>query len=136
MILSVLLLQCSPSTNTNGDCGFLLNLGVNTSLNLNLPQYNPLNFPSNPVYVPNAGNGGIIVTNTGAGFVAFDAADPNHYAGDCSILSINGIEGVCNCDDANTYNLFTGLPVQNNNLRCSLKAYPVEVSGNTVFINY
>ena len=94
MMFCFLLWNCSKKDNYDENCNFLLNVGVNLSLNLNLSQYNQLTFPSNPVYVPNEGNGGIIVNNTGTGYVAFDAADPNHGFSNCSILSIDGIEGV------------------------------------------
>ncbi len=126
---------CSKSNNSDSACNFLVNINVITSLNLNLSQFNQLTFPNNPVYVPNAGNGGIIVNNTGIGYVAFDAADPNHIFNDCSILSINGVEGVCGCSDASTYSLSTGQPLVDGSLRCGLKAYFVESSGNTLFIS-
>tara|TARA_Y200000002_G_scaffold147192_1_gene121626 strand:- start:1015 stop:1338 length:324 start_codon:yes stop_codon:yes gene_type:complete len=106
-------------------------------LNLNLAQYNQLSFPSNPVYVPNEGNAGLIVNNTGAGYVAFDAADPNIPFGECSILVIEGIEAVSsiNCEQINRYNLLTGQPMQNPELLCSLKPYFVERIGNELFIS-
>jgi len=126
---------CSKDNNSNPNCNFLVNLNVFTSLNLNLSQYNQLTFPNNPVYVPNEGNGGIIVNNTGTGFVAFDAADPNHIFSNCSVLSINGLEGVCGCNDANKYSLFTGQPLENSELQCGLKAYFVEINGNTLFVS-
>ena len=87
------------------------------------------------MYVPNEGNGGIIVNNTGTGFVAFDAADPNHVFSNCSVLSISGLEGVCGCNEANKYSLFTGQPLENSELRCGLKAYFVEINGNTLFVS-
>lgn len=128
-------LGCSKDNTSNANCNFLVNLNVSTSLNLNLSQYNQLTFPNNPVYVPNEGNGGIIVNNTGTGYVAFDAADPNHIFSDCSILSINGLEGICGCDDTNKYSLFTGQPLENSELRCGLKAYFVESNGTTLYVS-
>ena len=98
LILSALIfIGCSKANNYDESCNFLANTNVATSINLSLSQYNQLTFPSNPVYVPNVGNGGIIVNNTGTGYVAFDAADPNHIYNSCSILTINGIEGMCGC---------------------------------------
>ena len=132
--LCLLLVACSKSDDNNRNCNFLLNVGVNVSLNLNLPQYNSLNFISNPVYVPNEGNGGIIVTNIGGGFAAYDAADPNHSPNPCSILNITGIEGTCGCSDENKYSLFTGQPLENANLRCGLKAYNAQLNGNNLVI--
>ena len=135
ILLFLLLLNCSDGSNYDENCDFLLNVGVNVSLNLNLSQYNQLSFPSNPVYVPNEGNGGIIVNNTGTGYVAFDAADPNHVFSDCAILSISGVEGICGCDETHKYSLFTGQPLQNSDLRCGLKPYRVERSGNELFVS-
>jgi|TARA_Y100000385_G_scaffold87177_1_gene89708 nitrite reductase/ring-hydroxylating ferredoxin subunit len=125
---------CSKTNDFDASCNFLANLNVVTTLNLNLSQYNQLTFPSNPVYVPNVGNGGIIVNNTGIGYVAFDAADPNHVFSECSVLAINGINAICGCED-NKYNLVTGQPMENPELRCSLKPYFVESNGNTLYIS-
>ena len=124
---------CSKNS-IDKNCNFLLNVGVHLELNLNLTQYSQLQFPSQPIYVANVGNGGIIVTNTGTGFVAFDATDPNHAPRSCSVLSIDGIFGSCGCDDKNEYNLFNGLPKDNGSLRCALKAYRVEQNGNSLLI--
>ena len=126
---------CSKNNTTDPNCTFLANINVVVTLNLNLSQYNQLTFPNNPVYVPNEGNGGIIVNNTGAGYVAYDAADPNHIYSNCSVLSIDGLKGVCGCEDANTYSLITGTALENSTLRCTLKPYFVESSGNTLFIS-
>ena len=85
-LITLLFLGCSRNDDNNNNCNFLFNVGVNRGLNLNFVEYSDLNFISNPVYVPGEGNGGLIVTNTGTGFVAFDAADPNHQPNSCSIL--------------------------------------------------
>ena len=134
VVVAFVLMGCSKSNNYDASCNFLADINIVTSLNLNLSQYNPLTFPSNPVYVPNIGNGGVIVNNTGIGYVAFDAADPNHVFSECSILSIDGIEAVCSCEN-NKYNLVTGQPMENPELRCSLKPYFVESNGNSLFIS-
>lgn len=133
LILLLVLTSCDKNS-IDENCNFLLNIGVSEQINLNLPKYSQLQFPSIPVYVENVGNGGVIVTNNGTGFVAFDAADPNHAPSACSVLSIDGIFGVCGCDDENEYNLFSGLPKDNGSLRCPLKAYRVEQNGNTLLI--
>jgi hypothetical protein len=137
LALSVVIQNCSKSDNYDNNCNNLLNLGIQTSLNLNLAQYNQLTFPSNPVYVPNEGNGGLIVNNTGTGYVAFDAADPNIPFGECSILTISGVEAINNCSEFEThrYSLFTGQPLQNPDLRCNLRPYFIELIGNEIFIS-
>ena len=114
-------------------CNFLLNLKVAHEVNLNLPQYNNLNFISNSVYVGNIGNGGVIVTNSGTGFLAWDGADPNHTYSQCSILSIEGLEASCNCPDANKYSLITGQSLETQ-LTCTLKTYRVEQNGSSLLI--
>jgi hypothetical protein len=134
VLFSLFLFSCSKSNINNSNCNFLLNIGVNLNVNMNLPQFSQLQFVSNSVYVPNAGNGGIIVTNSGTGFLAWDASDPNHTPSSCSVLTITGLEGNCGCADANIYSLITGQPLNNSSLRCGLKAYRVEVSGNNLFI--
>ncbi|MBN4070454.1 hypothetical protein JYT76_02120 [Olleya sp. AH-315-F22] len=131
------LVACSKSNVNNENCYCLLDIGVNTSINLSLPQYSQLQFISNSVYIPNVGNKGIIVTNTGTGFVAWDAADPNHVKDDCqpcSIVNGTGLEGTCGCADANTYSFITGQSL-GTSLPCTLKRYRVEQSGNTLFIS-
>jgi len=133
-IVCFVLAGCSKNDSVNENCKFLLDLGVNTSINLNLPQYSQLQFISNSIYIPNEGNKGIIVTNTGTGFVAWDAADPNHAQQSCSIVNGTGLEGTCGCADANTYSFITGQSL-GTALSCTLKRYRVEQSGNTLFIS-
>jgi len=134
LICFLLLTTCSSNSVNDENCQFLLDIQVNEPINLNFPQYSQLQFPSNPVYIPNAGNGGIIITNTGSGFAAFDAADPNHIFETCSILTIEGLNAKCGCDDENEYSLFTGQPINNGSLRCSLKRYRVQENGNELLI--
>lgn len=134
LLFMFLLISCSKNNN-DVNCNYLLNVGVNANLNLNLPKYSPLNFISNAIYEEGYGNKGIIVMNTGTGFAAWDASDPNHVPNSCSTLEIVGAEGVCECEDGNTYSLFTGQPLSNPNLTCGLKAYRVEQSGNLLIIS-
>tara|TARA_R110002049_G_scaffold37208_1_gene117518 strand:+ start:77126 stop:77590 length:465 start_codon:yes stop_codon:yes gene_type:complete len=126
-------LACSKSNVDNENCRFLLNVGVNVPVNLNLPEYGNLQSPGNSVYIPNAGNAGIIVANIGFAYMAWDASDPNHPPSTCSALTVSGLEGTCGCDD-NTYSLVTGQALENGTLRCSLKNYRIEQSGNTLLI--
>lgn len=134
-LLFAITFSCSNDDNGNSNCNFLLNVGVATSLNLNLPQYSQLQFVSNAVYVPNEGNGGLIVINTGTGFMAWDAADPNRMlSSNCSILEIDGVEAVNTCDEDNRYSLFTGQPLNNPDLRCALRNYPTQLNGSELFI--
>ena len=114
-------------------CNYLLDIEVGHEINLNLPQYNDLNFISNSVYIPNIGNGGVIVTNSGTGFLGWDAADPNHTYSQCSILSIEGLEASCSCPDENKYSLITGQSIKTQ-LTCALKTYRVEQNGSSLLV--
>jgi len=133
-LIFVVFSSCSKN-NSDINCNYLFDVGVNANINLNLPQYSQLEFISNAVYVPGYGNKGILIMNTGTGFAAWDASDPNHTPSSCSTLNIEGAEAVCGCEDANTYSLFTGQPLNNPNLTCGLKAYRVEQSGNSLLIS-
>ena len=130
--LFLLIIGCVKDVN-DSRCNFLLNLDIYYEVNLNLPQYNELNFISNSVYIPNVGNGGLIVVNSGTGFLAWDAADPNQTNLPCSILSINGLEATSGCAEQNTYSLITGQSI-GIALTCSLKPYRVETNGSILII--
>lgn len=132
--LSLLCVACSRSNTVDENCQFLIDVAVNETINLSFPQFAQLEFPSNSVYLANAGNGGIIITNVGNRLVAFDAADPNRPFAPCAILEINGVIGETSCEDQNRYSLFTGAPLDNPELRCTLRPYRVEQSGSTVRI--
>lgn len=88
---------------------YLPSYSFSLNINLSLPQYSNLQFPSNAVYINNgtAGVRGIFVFNTGSGYVAFDAACPNQALSSCSTMTLSGINAICPCDDA-IYSLFTG----------------------------
>ena len=102
---------------------------VNLSIDMNLPSYSNLKFPSNGVIVPNYGAKGIIIFNTGSGYNAFDAACPNQPITACTAMTINGINAVCSCDKSE-YSLFTGL----GGKEYPLKQYRIEVSGTVIHV--
>lgn len=134
MLSLLVFTNCSDDDRIN-NCNFLFNVGVNVTLNLNLPEYSQLMFISNSVYIPNQGNGGIYVTNVGNdSFRAWDASDPNHAPSSCSFLQIDGANVTCGCSDENQYNLFTGQSL-NEQLQCTLKEYRVTVSGSNLVIS-
>lgn len=133
LFISLLLLTACSRNNHDENCKFLVNAAVSATINLNLPQYSELQYTSNSKYVPNQGNKGIIVTNVGGSYRAWDAADPNHEQTTCSLLTIDGAKAVCGCLDANTYSLFTGGSM-GTQLPCGLKEYRVTTSGNSLII--
>ena len=95
-------------------------------IDFTLPLYTRLRYPSDPVFIDIAGKGinGVIVMNTGGGFMAFEASCPNQPLTDCSRLTLDGINAVCPCDDV-AYNLFTGLAT--TKVEYPLKSYRVEI---------
>jgi len=133
-IICLILISGCAKNNIDNRCNYLLNLDIYYEINLNLPQYSELNFISNSVYIPNVGNGGIIVVNSGSGYLAWDAADPNRTNLPCSVLTISGLEATSNCAEQNTYSLITGQSI-GVALTCSLKPYRVESSGNILIIS-
>lgn len=136
LIYLFVLTNCSKTQEENENCKFLLDIPFSISINLNLPQYSQLQFAGNSVYIPNEGNGGVIVAYTGADYFAWDAADPNHAQSSCSVLVNSGLNATCGCDDKNEYSLVTGQILKNGTLQCSLRNYRVENFGNTLRITY
>lgn len=134
LLLLVIITSCSTNSVDNRNCRFLLNVGVSVNINMSLPQYSQLQFISNSVYISNAGNAGIIVTNTGSGYLAWDASDPNHAPSSCSVLTVSGLNATCVCGDSNTYSLVTGQALGNSDLQCPLKNYRVEQNGNSLLV--
>ena len=134
LLFAFILLGCSDNDNPN-NCNFLLNVNVNATINLNLPQFSQLINIGNPVRLEGQGNGGIIIMRTGSETIrAWDAADPNHAFSNCSIMSINGQNLVCNCEEANEYSLFTGQSLGENQQPCTLLLYKVDFIGNNQYV--
>jgi hypothetical protein len=131
LIALIFFISCSDDERPGQRNPNLLPINFQFTLDLSLPQYSQLQFSSNAVYVngPNYGNAGVIVVNIGGTFIAFDAADPNHPPSACSVLAIDGLEGVCGCNDNNRYDLITGSPVTKG-LEYPLLAYRVVDNGN------
>ena len=111
----------------------LLNVQFDIVLDLNLPEYSPLNFAGNAIYVgvPGIGNDGIIVVNTGSSFVAWDASDPNEIPSDCTRLVIDGFNASSTCQNPNSYSLVTGQPLEDG-LQYALLNYSVNANANSV----
>jgi nitrite reductase/ring-hydroxylating ferredoxin subunit len=125
-IILALFLGCSDS-NFNNKNPYIPNYTFTIDINMNLPEYSNLRFPSNAIYYSSVGAKGIYIFNTGSGYNAFDAACPNQVIGSCSTMTLKGINIVCPCD-SNEYSLFTG----QGGLEYPLKQYRVEVNGNVL----
>ena len=131
-LICLLIVSCSK-TDVNNNCGYLVNAGVDFTINLNLPQFSNLLNIGNSVYIANQGNGGVFVTQSGIGLFAWDAADPNHTFSNCSIMSVvGGLNAKCNCVEENEYSLVTGQSL-GDPLPCTLKNYRVEQTGDNIY---
>ncbi|MFC3876551.1 hypothetical protein [Winogradskyella maritima] len=134
LLLSILFFGCAGDDRPN-QCSFLLNVGVNFNVNLNLPQFNQLQFPVNAVRVEGPGNNGLILVAVNSGTIrAWDGSDPNHAPSSCSGLMINGLTATCGCPDGNEYELLSGQIVGNNPQPCTLREYRVTALGNNQFV--
>ena len=112
---------------------YLEDIGFSININMDLPEYAPLKYANNSVLVHNVGLKGVIVFNTGTGYNAFEASDPNHYPSPCSTMQPNQFTCKCDCED-NTYSLHTG-QLTHGNGEYSLKAYHISQSGNSLRIS-
>jgi nitrite reductase/ring-hydroxylating ferredoxin subunit len=123
-LLSLVFPACDGGRFNNNN-PFVPNFSFSVDINVNLPTFSSLQFPSNAIYIPQgvAGARGIIVFNSGSGYYAYDAACPNQPISSCSTMVINGIYAVCPCDEEQ-YSLFTGL----GSLQYPMKRYRVEVN--------
>ena len=130
LILFISVLFSCSDNSTSSKNPNIPNYSVNLFLNTNLPAYNKLMYPSNPIYEGSQGAQGIIVMMTGPGtYTAFDAACPNQTLNSCKAMTINGINAVCSCDKS-TYSLFTGL----GDKEYPMKQYRVTANGNMIHV--
>ncbi|MEY4433526.1 MAG: hypothetical protein RLZZ44_1660 [Bacteroidota bacterium] len=127
-VFVLLLISCSDNGPVNKN-PYIPNTTFTVDINMNLPLYSNLQYPSNAVYFAGKGVKGLLIFNTGSGYNAFDAACPNQSLSACSTMTISGIDAVCSCD-GKTYSLFTG----QGSLQYPMKQYRVEVNGNVLRI--
>ncbi|MBC5837967.1 Rieske (2Fe-2S) protein [Flavobacterium muglaense] len=126
LLITIAFSGCSDS-NFNNKNPYLPSYTFNVDINMNLPAYSSLQYPSNAIYYASVGVKGIYIFNTGSGYNAFDAACPNQVLSSCSTMTLKGINIICPCD-SNEYSLFTG----QGGLQYPLKQYRVEVNGNVL----
>lgn len=105
LLLFLALLSCENDDNRLNRNPFLLDTAF--SFDVNLATNSNLSFTGNSQYFSNAGIGGIIVFNSGIGYIAWEASCPNHVPNNCSTMTINGVAAECSCEDYR-YTLGTG----------------------------
>lgn len=134
IVMSLLFLNCSSDDEIREN-PYLPNQNVNVQLDLNLPQYDRLNFPGSHVILQHVGINGIVVYNmNNTLYSAFELTDPNHPIQDCSILQVEGAEAHCSCNDGNIYDIITGQQ-QAGEGGYSLKQYRTERYSNIIEIS-
>ena len=133
IVITLLLISCSGD-DVNPRCNFLLDVNVNTTINLNLPQFNTLNFPGGVAYIPQIANGGIYLYRLNNETIrAWDGADPNLTPQPCSLMTLTGTNVSSSCGEGNEYSLITGGPLGQNPPPCGLRAYNVFPLGNGIY---
>ncbi len=136
LFLSLFLGACgnNDDDNINDNNPYINPPPISLSLNLNLPEYNPLRFPGNSVVLFNQGIRGIIVYNVNNSlYTAFDLTDPNHTPSSCSKMTVEGIIASCPCGDGNSYDIVTGQH-QNNENAYPMLLYRIQRSGDVITI--
>lgn len=134
LIFTVLGISCNPDDDLRTQNPYLVNVNFSLLINLNLPEYNRLNFPGNSYTTYNYGINGVVVYNiNNTQYTAFELSDPNHSLRDCSILTVEGIIATCSCEDGNEYNILTG-EISSGSGQYALKPYRIRKSGNTLEI--
>lgn len=128
---------CSTNSFDNRN-PYIPSFSFSVDLNMNLPAYSNLQYPSNAIYFSGNGVGskGIWVFCIAQGnYNAFDAACPNQSLSSCAALTLKGINLICPCD-SQEYSLFTGQPMSSGTtqtlVKYPLKQYRVEVNGNVL----
>ncbi|MDC7995229.1 hypothetical protein [Altibacter sp. HG106] len=114
----------------------LTNPVINLNLNLNLPEYSPLNFPGSSVVVTQQGIRGVVVycVNTNM-YTAFELSDPNHPPSSCSRMNVSGVVATCPCEgDDNSYDLLTGQHQTDPSSNYPMQPYRVQRAGDNVVI--
>lgn len=131
LLVMPFLINCSKDDFSNNN-KYLPNYNFSIDINMDLPLYTQLQFPANPVRITQDGIGinGVIVTNTGSGYTAYEASCPNQELSTCSMLTINGVNAKCPCDNVE-YSLFNGQAT--TSVQYPLKAYKVaQLSSNVI----
>lgn len=138
LIIAFIFTACNSDNDNQplDDNPFLNEPPVSLTLNLNLPQYNPLKFPGNSLIINTQGIRGIVIYNVNNDlYTAFDLSDPNHIPSNCSRMEINGIIATCPCpDDENSYDIVTGQHETNQN-SYPMQQYRAQRSGDVLQIS-
>jgi nitrite reductase/ring-hydroxylating ferredoxin subunit len=135
VLILIVILMCSCSKNEINRNPYLQNISFEKTINLNLPQYDDLNYNGGAVYLNSGGIKGLILFNFSNQIFAWEASCPNQYPSSCSTMKIDGVQTVCNCDDYK-YSLATGQLLSSSETNSyPMKLYFSEKNGNSVRIS-
>ena len=135
VLILIVILICSCSKNEINRNPYLQNISFEKTINLNLPQYDDLNYNGGAVYLNSGGIKWLILFNFSNQIFAWEASCPNQYPSSCSTMKIDGVQTVCNCDDYK-YSLATGQLLSSSETNSyPMKLYFSEKNGNSVRIS-
>lgn len=132
LLLLLTVFSCKKEDQINVDNPYLIDPLVSMTLNLNLPEYNPLKFPGNSIIINQQGIKGIVIYNVNNDlYTAFELSDPNHTPNECSRMTIEGIIATCPCEsDTHSYDIVTGQHQTNENLYPMLQYLAIRTGDN------
>jgi hypothetical protein len=132
LLLLLTVFSCKKEDQINVDNPYLIDPLVSMTLNLNLPEYNPLKFPGNSIIINQQGIKGIVIYNVNNDlYTAFELSDPNHTPNECSRMTIEGIIATCPCEsDTHSYDIVTGRHQTNENLYPMLQYLAIRTGDN------
>lgn len=132
LFILVAIISCKKEDRIDLNNPYLIEPLVNISLNLNLPEYNPLKFPGNSVVIDQQGIKGVVIYNVNNElYTAFELSDPNHIPNDCSKMNIEGIIASCPCvSDTNSYDIVTGQHQSNEDTYPMLQYQAIRMGDN------
>ncbi|MDA9241804.1 hypothetical protein OAC93_00805 [Flavobacteriaceae bacterium] len=135
LLIFSLILITSCSKNEINKNPYLQNISFEKTINLNLPQYDNLNYSGGSVYLSSGGIKGLILFNFSNQIFAWEASCPNQYPTSCSKMTINGVQSKCSCENYE-YSLATGQLLSNSEKNSyPMKLYFSEKNGNSVRIS-
>ncbi len=135
-LITILCSSCD-SDDDNSNNPNLPSVRFNLEVNLNLPQFNSLEFPGNSEVITTDGVGvkGVIIYNIDNSlFSAFELSDPNIPPSSCSALKINGINAESDCGNDNVYEIINGQQLEGEG-GFPLLRYQIRKQGNLLLVS-
>jgi|SRR5690606_38272161 len=135
IFMASLIFACSKNDDKQDRNPYLTDPAVNLSLNLNLPEYNPLKFPGNYIITSQGIKGIVVYCVSESQYLAFELTDPNHVPNNCSRMEIDGVIASCTCpNDDNEYFITSGQHITKPGEMYPMQQYNAQLSGNSVIV--